>query len=83
MGLIFQVMLWAMIGLLTAAGLYSWLSGEPSGGKVVELLVRTYLLAIPTALILFSIVMAFRRVVPLAISGGILSLLWLVFSWVG
>ncbi len=83
MGLVYKFVLWIIIGLLIAAGVFSWFSGQPDGGTEAKILVRVYLLVIPAALMLFTVIMAVRRIVPLAVSGGILSVLWLVFSWIG
>lgn len=83
MARMYRSILIIMISLLCAAGLASFF--DISIGKVdmSELAIKLYLLVIPAMLIAFTITMLFRRATELAISGLILSLLWVVFKWMG
>lgn len=83
MGGMYKGILIIMIALLAGAGIAALFDAQVRGINVSQTLVRFYLLAIPAALISFTIVMFLHRVKSLAISGLILSLLWLVFKWLG
>ncbi|MGB5107665.1 MAG: hypothetical protein WBP29_14155 [Candidatus Zixiibacteriota bacterium] len=72
-----------IILLLIGAGLASFFKAEFRGFDVASMLVRFYLLSIPGAIIAFTITMFLSRNMNLAIVGMVLSLLWLVFKWMG
>ncbi len=72
-----------MIILLVAAGIASFFETAIGGITLPGLAIRFYLLIIPAMLMAFTITMFVRRINNLATAGLILSLLWLVFKWIG
>lgn len=72
-----------MIVLLVAAGAASFFDTKITSTAIPALAIKFYLLVIPAVLMAFTITMFVRRVMNLAIAGLILSLLWLIFKWIG
>ena len=72
-----------MILLLISASLASFFDISIQNLPVSALAIKFYLLVIPAVLMAFTITMFVRRVMNLAIAGLILSLLWLIFKWIG
>ena len=72
-----------MILLLISASLASFFDISIQNLPVSALAIKFYLLLIPAVLMAFTITMFVRRVMNLAIAGLILSLLWLIFKWIG
>lgn len=72
-----------MILLLISASVASFFDFSIQNLPVSALAIKFYLLVIPAVLMAFTITMFVRRVMNLAIAGLILSLLWLIFKWIG
>lgn len=72
-----------MIILLVSASITSTFDVSLQNLKLSALAIKLYLLVIPAALMAFTITMFIRRVTNLAVAGLILSLLWLIFKWIG
>ena len=72
-----------MILLLISASIASFFDVSIQNLPVSALAIKFYLLVIPAVLMAFTITMFVRRVMNLAIAGLILSLLWLIFKWIG
>ncbi len=72
-----------MILLLISASVASFFDYSIQNLPVSALAIKFYLLVIPAVLMAFTITMFVRRVMNLAIAGLILSLLWLIFKWIG
>ncbi|MBK7091168.1 MAG: hypothetical protein IPH59_05535 [bacterium] len=72
-----------MILLLISASVASFFDISIQNLPVSALAIKFYLLVIPAVLMAFTITMFVRRVMNLAIAGLILSLLWLIFKWIG
>lgn len=72
-----------MIILLISASVASFFDISIRNIPVSAMAIKFYLLVIPATLMAFTIAMFARRVTNLAVAGLILSILWLIFKWIG
>lgn len=80
---VYKNILLIIIVLLLISGVSSTFNVDYRGLSISDLTAKFYLLGIPAAMMAITILMLIRGEKNLALAGGFISLMWIVFRWIG